>query len=71
MNSMAEIGRSVARNHTPAHLKATLAAFRQAYPSFDTTQLLDDLREREYARLDELDQVYLDYTGGITRRHWQ
>jgi selenocysteine lyase/cysteine desulfurase len=64
VNSTAEIGQSVARNHTPAHLKATLAAFRQAYPSFDTTHLLDDLREREYARLDELDQVYLDYTGG-------
>jgi molybdenum cofactor sulfurtransferase len=26
---------------------------------------LDDLRAQEYARLDELGQAYLDYTGGI------
>ena len=28
------------------------------------TAALDDLRAREYARLDETGQVYLDYTGG-------
>ncbi|HZU66931.1 MAG TPA: aminotransferase class V-fold PLP-dependent enzyme [Ktedonobacteraceae bacterium] len=39
-------------------------AFRQAYPSFESTSLLDDLRETEYVRLDELDHIYLDYTGG-------
>lgn len=39
-------------------------AFRQAYPTFDSTSSLDELRAREYARLDELDHVYLDYTGG-------
>jgi molybdenum cofactor sulfurtransferase len=41
-----------------------LAAFRRAYPAFDTTSRLDELRATEYARLDEHDQVYLDYTGG-------
>lgn len=39
-------------------------AFRQAYPDFASTSLLDDLRAREYARLDDLGHIYLDYTGG-------
>src|SRR6266700_6846762 len=39
-------------------------AFRQAYPTFENTSALDDLRAREYARLDNLGQIYLDYTGG-------
>jgi molybdenum cofactor sulfurtransferase len=39
-------------------------AFRQAYPAFESTSSLDDLRAREYARLDELGHIYLDYTGG-------
>ncbi len=39
-------------------------AFRQAYPAFDTTQKLDELRATEYARLDRQGHVYLDYTGG-------
>lgn len=38
--------------------------FRCAYPAFETTKLLDELRSREYGRLDRLDQIYLDYTGG-------
>jgi molybdenum cofactor sulfurtransferase len=39
-------------------------AFRQAYPAFDSTQRLDELRLTEYARLDRQGHVYLDYTGG-------
>ncbi len=39
-------------------------AFRQTYSTFDSTSSLDELRAKEYARLDELDHVYLDYTGG-------
>jgi len=39
-------------------------AFRQAYPAFARTSVLDELRAREYARLDDLGQIYLDYTGG-------
>ncbi len=34
------------------------------YPLFDTTHNIDELREREYGRLDRAGQVYLDYTGG-------
>ncbi len=39
-------------------------AFRQAYPAFAITSTLDDLRASEYARLDDVGQIYLDYTGG-------
>jgi molybdenum cofactor sulfurtransferase len=43
---------------------AAYAAFIQAYPGFTSTLFLDDLRRREYGRLDAQNQVYLDYTGG-------
>jgi molybdenum cofactor sulfurtransferase len=38
--------------------------FRQAYPAFDSTRILDELRASEYSRLDRHGHVYLDYTGG-------
>jgi selenocysteine lyase/cysteine desulfurase len=41
-----------------------LAAFREAYPAYAETGALDELREREYSRLDSQGQIYLDYTGG-------
>ena len=47
-----------------APMEEALAAFRQKYPTFDTTHSLDELRATEYARLDVRQQVYLDYTGG-------
>ena len=45
-------------------MDAALAAFRQAYPAYDATWQLDELRATEYARLDRQGHVYLDYTGG-------
>ncbi len=39
-------------------------AFQAAYPAFATTGILDEVRRREYGRLDAQDHVYLDYTGG-------
>ena len=54
--------------HAPAaklaSLEEALSAFRQQYPTFDTTRVLDELRVTDYARLDTHKQVYLDYTGG-------
>jgi molybdenum cofactor sulfurtransferase len=38
--------------------------FRQKYPTFESTHSLDELRSTDYARLDQKQQVYLDYTGG-------
>ena len=51
----------------PTHfppLEEALAAFQQRYPTYASTRYLDELRAREYARLDQPGQVYLDYTGG-------
>ena len=39
-------------------------AFRRAYPAYDGTYRLDELRATEYERLGRLGHVYLDYTGG-------
>ena len=50
-------------DYTPQNREAAFAAFRASHPCYDATRILDDLRAREYARLDALDQVYLDYTG--------
>jgi selenocysteine lyase/cysteine desulfurase len=40
------------------------ATFLKKYPSYAATAALDELRAREYSRLDQLGHVYLDYTGG-------
>jgi len=40
------------------------AAFRAAYPAYETTRVIDDLRRTEYRRFDEQGHTYLDYTGG-------
>ncbi len=45
-------------------IEEALAAFQQQYPTYASTRYLDELRAREYARLDQQGQVYLDYTGG-------
>jgi molybdenum cofactor sulfurtransferase len=45
-------------------LNAALETFRRSSPSFETTHTLDDLRARDYARLDAQGHIYLDYTGG-------
>lgn len=47
-----------------AHLPLAEAAFVAAHPGYRDPGGLAELREREYARLDALGQVYLDYTGG-------
>jgi selenocysteine lyase/cysteine desulfurase len=50
-------------NYNPENMEAAFAAFKIAYPCFESTQVIDQLRAREYTRLDDLDQIYLDYTG--------
>lgn len=47
-----------------AALEQAQTAFHQRYPVFASTQVLDDLRATDYARLDQQGQIYLDYTGG-------
>ena len=48
----------------PAEMQAAFETFKQAYPGFEKTGKLDELRAVEYGRLDRAGQVYLDYTGG-------
>src|SRR6516225_2126163 len=43
---------------------AALSDFEQRYPAYTRTAVLDDMRARDYARLDATGHVYLDYTGG-------
>ncbi len=38
--------------------------FLHSHPGYQATTSLDDLRAREYARLDAGKHIYLDYTGG-------
>src|SRR5262245_58562832 len=44
--------------------QSALAGFHRAYPEYQSTALLDELRATDFARLDETEQIYLDYTGG-------
>jgi selenocysteine lyase/cysteine desulfurase len=39
------------------------ASFRRAFPAYDGTGVLDELRRSDFARLDAGGHVYLDYTG--------
>src|SRR5579859_1803616 len=52
------------RPATDDSLRAAYDAFRKAYPAFDSTADLDELRARDYSRLDKAGQIYLDFTGG-------
>ena len=45
-------------------MAAALSDFQRRYPAYAGTAVLDDMRARDYARLDATGQVYLDYTGG-------
>jgi selenocysteine lyase/cysteine desulfurase len=49
---------------TLALLAEAEAEFRRAYPEYERTRKLDELRITEYARLDQAGHIYLDYTGG-------
>jgi selenocysteine lyase/cysteine desulfurase len=46
-----------------ADLRAAFETFLAACPGYDRTSAVDTLRQREFARLDEQGQIYIDYTG--------
>lgn len=50
--------------YSPEKFGEDLATFKQDFPVFESTRSLDDLRQTDYARLDEQGHIYLDYTGG-------
>lgn len=39
-------------------------AFLEKYPTYKQTESIDALRKKDYARLDDAEHIYLDYTGG-------
>lgn len=45
-------------------IRAALAEFEATYPAYTGTRIIDELRARDYDRLDAQNHVYLDYTGG-------
>jgi molybdenum cofactor sulfurtransferase len=45
-------------------MAAALSDFERRYPAYAGTAILDDMRARDYARLDATGHIYLDYTGG-------
>ncbi len=47
-----------------AQMQSAYADFTSRYPGYLRTSALDQLRATDYRRLDQLGQVYLDYTGG-------
>lgn len=49
---------------TSSSLQQLEQEFCRACPEFARTAILDSLRAKEYAHLDEKQHVYLDYTGG-------
>lgn len=46
-----------------AEIDAAYETFLRAFPAYSSTAVLDGLRNSEYGRLDDRQQVYLDYTG--------
>ena len=63
---MSEIKSSIDSSHHSNSTSIHVAeqAFWQNYPTFENTSLLDELRAKEYSRLDKQGHIYLDYTGG-------
>lgn len=55
---------TVAPQQLPEQMEAALQGFLRTYPAYAGTGHLDELRAREYGRLDEQEHLYLDYTGG-------
>ena len=49
---------------TPAERQKAYESFLEAYPEYSGTCDLDELRKREFERLDRMHHIYLDYTGG-------
>jgi len=45
-------------------MAAALRDFERRYPAYAGTAVLDDMRARDYTRLDATGHIYLDYTGG-------
>lgn len=54
---------AIAGKRTIEAEERAFAGFMAAQPAYGETTVLDELRDREFSRLDRLDHVYVDYTG--------
>jgi molybdenum cofactor sulfurtransferase len=52
------------RSRDNAELEDYYSDFLKCYPAYKKTLAIDELREKDFHRLDRQKQVYLDYTGG-------
>ncbi len=52
-----------ALDHSTELLQA-FEEFQRDYPDYEKTHLIDELRARDFSRLDAQGHIYLDYTGG-------
>ncbi|MBN1146261.1 MAG: aminotransferase class V-fold PLP-dependent enzyme [Anaerolineales bacterium] len=58
------VDRVTSQNDMKNGLESALRQFLRAYPEYEATRRLDELRATEYARLDAQAHIYLDYAGG-------
>lgn len=53
-----------ALTHVSPNAQQAFEAFQESCPEFRETVGLDELRRRDFSRLDRMGHIYLDYTGG-------
>ncbi len=46
-----------------SYTKKEYASFLERYPEYETTSVLDEIRDKDFSRLDAQGHIYLDYTG--------
>jgi selenocysteine lyase/cysteine desulfurase len=64
MMTYADVDVALCPPNTPIDYESAFQTFLRAYPAYKHTAVLDDLRRREFGRLDDEGHIYLDYTGG-------
>ena len=47
--------------------RSAYSLFLQQFPEYPSTSVLDEMRRREYKRLDESGETYVDYMGDLAR----
>lgn len=51
-------------NHANNDTDVAYKAFLEAFPEYQLTSTLDDLRKNDFSRLDRTGETYVDYMGG-------
>ena len=64
MSTLAQAEKQVDNPYISSEMNSAYDEFLRTHPDFAKTTMLDEWRKKEYGRLDENRQIYLDYTGG-------